>query len=75
MGHGMASNLRRKLPAESVLWIYDINTAAVERFVSEFGNASNVQGATSPRQIYENAVCRLAVPDRASTDCDRRTSS
>ena len=57
MGHGMATNLRKKLPETSTLWIYDINTAAVNRFVSEFEDSPSVQAASSPRQVYEKAVC------------------
>lgn len=56
MGHGMAKNLREKLPASSNLVIYDINKAAASAFIDEFGNCKNIVAAASPREVTELAV-------------------
>jgi 3-hydroxyisobutyrate dehydrogenase len=56
MGHGMAKNLREKLPPTSNLIIYDISEVAMTRFVSEFGGGSNIIEAKSPREVAEHAV-------------------
>lgn len=55
MGHGMAKNLRQKLPADSGLVIYDINQKAVEAFLAEQAG-TNVRSASSPREVAELSV-------------------
>ena len=63
MGHGMAKNIRQKIPEESVLIIYDINTAVLEQFARDFGNGSNVRIAKSPVEITRSAdVILTSVP-------------
>lgn len=56
MGHGMAKNLREKLPTSSNLVIYDINPVAIVDFENQFGGASNIITASSPREVAEHAV-------------------
>ena len=56
MGHGMAKNIRQKIPEPCTLVVYDINTDAVENFVGEFGNGSNIKAASSPKEVAELAV-------------------
>jgi 3-hydroxyisobutyrate dehydrogenase-like beta-hydroxyacid dehydrogenase len=56
MGHGMAKNIRQKISEGCNLVIYDINSAAVQKFVSDYSNSSNMKAATSPKQVAELAV-------------------
>ena len=51
IGYGMASNLRRKLPPSTTLYIYDINQDVIQRFISEFSSLGKVQAATSPKEV------------------------
>jgi hypothetical protein len=63
MGHGMAKNIRQKIPEDSILFIYDINTLALEAFAREFGNGSNVRIAVSPVEIARAAdIILTSVP-------------
>lgn len=55
MGHGMAKNLRQKLPDESLLIVYDINKKAVEAFLQEHAG-TKVQAASSPLQVAQLSV-------------------
>jgi hypothetical protein len=57
MGFGMAKNIRRKIAQESTLIIFDVNHAAMDRFVEEFDNNVNIIQAKSPKEVAEKAVC------------------
>lgn len=54
----MAMNLRAKLPAEDVLFVQDINTAATEKFLKE--KPQGVRIANNVREVAEKAVCTKA---------------
>jgi 3-hydroxyisobutyrate dehydrogenase len=56
MGYPMASNLRKKIPKESTLYINDVNSAAVEQFVKEHTSYGPVKVASSAKQVTENSV-------------------
>ncbi len=56
MGHGMAKNIRQKIPANCNLVIYDVRAAALTEFIRDFSDGSNVIAATSPKQVGELAV-------------------
>lgn len=55
MGHGMAKNIRLKIPASDVLVCYDVNPKAITQFMGEFVG-SNVRAASSPKEVAELAV-------------------
>jgi 3-hydroxyisobutyrate dehydrogenase-like beta-hydroxyacid dehydrogenase len=57
MGHGMAKNIRSRIPPSCVLLIYDINQKVVQQFVENFGEKENVIAATSPKEVASRAVC------------------
>lgn len=57
MGHGMAKNLRLKIPSTCKLFVYDVNSDATKTFKQEFADADNVVIATSPKEIGQSAVC------------------
>lgn len=56
MGFPMASNLRKKLPKESTLYINDVDTAAVDRFVQEHTSYGPVKALSSAKAITEHSV-------------------
>lgn len=51
IGFGMASNLRKKLPASTALWVYDINNETIQRLKHEFGRYGKIKVASSPRDM------------------------
>jgi len=55
MGYGMASNIRKKIPSSSVLYIYDVARPACDKFVSEFGQFGRIEIAQSVREAASNA--------------------
>lgn len=57
MGHGMAKNIALKMGESCKLYVYDINQAVLETFVSEYGQNGRVTAAGSPREIAEKCVC------------------
>lgn len=56
MGYPMALNVRRKLPKSSTLYIYDLSTSALDRFVKEVGSEGEVVIASSAKEVVDNAV-------------------
>ena len=52
----MASNLRRKIPKESTLYVNDVDTAAVERFVKELSSVGPVKVLNTAKEITEHSV-------------------
>lgn len=62
IGYNMASTLQFKLPAADTLLVYDINTAATKKFVSEeqlLDGGSSVNVASSVREAVEGSVSCL----------------
>lgn len=53
MGFPMARNLRAKLPAEDVLFVQDVNTAASKKFLEE--NPEGVRIASTVREVAEKS--------------------
>jgi len=60
MGWGMAKNLRAKIPADSVLYICEVNKPRRDEFV--VSTAGKVQVVDSPREIAEKSVSRTTPP-------------
>jgi Trk K+ transport system NAD-binding subunit len=56
MGYPMAKNIRRKIPQNATLIIYDVNVTVCQRFAKEFGNPATIVQAASPMQIAELSV-------------------
>lgn len=52
----MARNLQSKLPASDTLRIYDINSQALDKFVSESTSGAVVEVAETVRDAAENSV-------------------
>jgi 3-hydroxyisobutyrate/3-hydroxypropionate dehydrogenase len=56
MGFPMASNLRKKIPKESTLYINDVDAAAVDRFVKEHTSYGPVKILANAKEITEHSV-------------------
>lgn len=64
MGFPMALQLHKHVPAESALYIYDIDRGAMERFAEkakENSAAANVFMMNTAREVAENSVRALRV--------------
>jgi len=59
MGYGMARNVRQKIPKSSTLYVFDLDKAALERFVAETKNDGLVKVVSSAKEVVDNAVCYL----------------
>lgn len=55
MGYAMASNVRKKMPHTSTLYVNDINVSACERFRSEYGNYGPIEIVSTAREATENS--------------------
>ena len=38
IGYGMASNLRKRLPPTTTLYVYDINPEVINRLITNYSN-------------------------------------
>ena len=54
MGFAMAVNLVKKLPRGSKLFVYDISTDAVDRFVAQHPESAVAAG--SAKEVTQNSV-------------------
>lgn len=61
MGYAMASNIRKKMPAESTLFINDINASACERFQTEFDSFGPIEIVQSAREAAEDAGVLISI--------------
>lgn len=55
MGYAMASNIRKKCPSTSILYINDINPSACTRFQSEYSSLGPIEISSTAREAAENA--------------------
>jgi 3-hydroxyisobutyrate dehydrogenase-like beta-hydroxyacid dehydrogenase len=66
MGFPMALQLRAKVPTRTILYIYDVDAGAMERFVKETsgsGIGANVVVANNAREVAERSVCGFGMSD------------
>jgi hypothetical protein len=61
MGFPMATNLRKKISKESVLYVNDVDTTAVDRFIKENGSYGPIKELKSAKEIAEHAVLQTYV--------------
>lgn len=61
MGYAMASNVRKKMPASSILYINDINQAACQRFKDEFASLGPIEIVASAREAADDAKFVLSI--------------
>jgi len=56
MGYGMASNIRKKMPPEYVLYVFDVSASVCQRFKRELGGYGRIEIVDSARAVAEDAV-------------------
>lgn len=61
MGYAMASNIRRKIPSTSTLYINDINAAACTRFQSQYSSHGPIEIVSTARDAAENASIVISI--------------
>ncbi|KAF8576264.1 3-hydroxyisobutyrate dehydrogenase [Ramaria rubella] len=61
MGYPMAVQLRRKLPVSTSLCIFDLDSAALQRFVRATGGFGETQIAGSAKEVAERAECIITI--------------
>lgn len=61
MGYAMAVNLVKKLPGGSKLFVYDISTDAVNKFVAQHPDSAVAAG--SAKEVTQNSVSAIRWPD------------
>ena len=47
----MASNLRKKLPSSTTLYVFDVNQEPIQRLVKEFGGYGKIEAASSAKDL------------------------
>nr|ABB55462.1 putative 3-hydroxyisobutyrate dehydrogenase [Plenodomus lingam] len=57
----MASNIRRKMPASSTLYINDINAAACTRFQNEYSTLGPIEILSTAREAADNAKVLISI--------------
>jgi len=62
MGFPMASNLRKNIPKECTLYVNDVDSMTVERFVKEHASYGPVKLLRTAKEITENSVFDKLVP-------------
>ncbi|PLB45495.1 hypothetical protein P170DRAFT_449183 [Aspergillus steynii IBT 23096] len=51
IGYGIASNLRKKLPSSTTLYVFDINQDCIQRLITEFGSYGRIEVASSAKDL------------------------
>jgi 3-hydroxyisobutyrate dehydrogenase len=66
MGYAMASNIRKKAPPSSILYINDITQAACEKFKSEYSSYGPIEIVPTAREAAENSKVVISIVPGAS---------
>jgi 3-hydroxyisobutyrate dehydrogenase-like beta-hydroxyacid dehydrogenase len=61
MGFAMASNVRKKIPRDSILYINDINASACERFNTEYNSFGPIEIVPTARDAAEHASVVISI--------------
>ncbi|CAH0003922.1 unnamed protein product [Clonostachys byssicola] len=51
IGYGMASNLRKKIPASSTLHVLDLDQTLIQRLINEYGSYGKIEAASSAKDL------------------------
>ncbi|KAG8354405.1 hypothetical protein FVEN_g7723 [Fusarium venenatum] len=51
IGFGIASNLRKKIPATTTLHVLDLDQIIIQRLINEFGSYGKIEVASSPEDL------------------------
>jgi 3-hydroxyisobutyrate dehydrogenase len=61
MGYAMASNIRKKMPPSSTLYINDINALACSRFHDEHSKIGPIEIVSTAREAAENSQVVITI--------------
>ncbi|ORY05694.1 3-hydroxyisobutyrate dehydrogenase-like protein [Clohesyomyces aquaticus] len=61
MGYAMASNIRKKMPTDSILYINDIDPSACERFTSEYSSLGRIEIVSTAREAAQNSKVVISI--------------
>ncbi|POR33571.1 Uncharacterized protein TPAR_06266 [Tolypocladium paradoxum] len=61
MGYGMASNIRKKMPKDGVLYIFDVDLSVCHKFKEEFGGYGKVEIVDNAKEAAENSAGVVSV--------------
>jgi 3-hydroxyisobutyrate dehydrogenase len=61
MGYAMASNIRKKAPSDSILYINDVNVSACERFKAEFSSYGPIEIVSTAREAADNSKVVVSI--------------
>lgn len=61
MGYAMASNIRRKVASNSILYVNDINMAACERFKAEYQSLGPIEIVSTAREAAEDSKYVISI--------------
>ena len=79
IGYGMASNLRKRLPPTTTLYVYDINPEVINRLITNYSNHGRIEAASSAKDLASKTGTMLsslpAGPQYGKSTWTRRTGS
>lgn len=61
MGYEMALNIRKRIPPQSTLFVFDVNRNSCEKFVADCSSLGLVRIAESVREVAENAATLVSI--------------
>ena len=60
IGYGMASNLRKRLPPTTTLYVYDINPEVINRLITNYSNHGRIEAASSAKDLASKTGTMLS---------------
>ncbi|KAH7345886.1 3-hydroxyisobutyrate dehydrogenase-like protein [Pyrenochaeta sp. MPI-SDFR-AT-0127] len=61
MGYAMASNIRRKIPSDSIFYINDVNRSACDRFKTEYASFGPIEIVSTAREAAEDSKVIVSI--------------
>ncbi|KAK4941749.1 hypothetical protein LTR10_018353 [Elasticomyces elasticus] len=61
MGFSMAGNVRKKMASAATLHIFDVNSAACQHFVDEFGSLGRIKVTNSAKQVASDSTTVISM--------------
>lgn len=61
MGYGMAANIRKKIPKENVLYIFDVNVSVCDKFKKQFGQYGKIEIVQNAKEATEASLGVVSV--------------
>ncbi|KAM5354816.1 hypothetical protein ACJ41O_001462 [Fusarium nematophilum] len=61
MGYGMASNVRKKMPKENALYIFDVDLAVCQKFKDELGGHGKIEIVANARDTAQDSIVVVSI--------------